>query len=189
MTQLYADVAPLIADPGSKRRAASGSPRLTEIDAYAGAMKIALGRVMMGSPPTATAQALGAVLGDLAQFQQEVAKVKDDEALSQLEADLLRLAARRAMSSRWHAMRSWPLWESVDYLPAVNGIAYRGADLQQQLEAALAPRRLAVLNTQRMKHHGHALGRTQQLPCGVLRPSRGERYRWSAASAPSAPVN
>jgi nucleoside 2-deoxyribosyltransferase len=157
MTQLYADVAPLIADPGSKRRAASGSPRLREIDAYAGAMKIALGRVMMASPPPATAQALGAVLGDLAQFQQEVAKVKDDEALSQLEADLLRPAAKASheLAMARNALLARPLWESVDYLPAVNGIAYCGAaDLQQQLEAALAPRGLAVLNTQRMKHHG-----------------------------------
>ena len=157
VTQLYADVAPLIADPGSKGRTASGSPRLKEVDAYAGAMKVALGREMMGVPPPATAQALAAVLGDLAQFQQEVANLEDDDALSQLEADLLRPAARarHELAMARHALVARPLWESVDYLPSVNAIAYcGGADLQRQLAAALAPRRLSVLNTRRMTHHG-----------------------------------
>jgi TIR domain len=98
---------PLPPEDHRKIEEGEGSPRLTEVDAYAGAMKAALGRELMESPPAATAAALGAVLGDLAKFQQMVANA-DDDALAQLESDLLRPAARqhgRAMSWRWLAMR------------------------------------------------------------------------------------
>lgn len=158
--QFYAESAPMLADPGSKARTAGGSPRLKEVDAYAGAMKTALGREIMESPPEATAAALGAVLGDLATFQREVSEAgEDDEALTQLEYDLLRPAARarHELAMTRHALIARPLWESVDYLPVVNAIAYSGAaDLQQQLEAVLVRRRLTVLNSMRLQNHGQA---------------------------------
>jgi nucleoside 2-deoxyribosyltransferase len=155
---IYTDVAPLIADPGPKARLASGSPRLKEVDAYAGAMKAALGRELMESTPAATATALGAVLGDLLQFQQLAANA-DDDALAQLEHDLLRPAARsrHELSMARHPLIARPLWESHEYMPQVNAIAYSGAqDLQQQLEAALAGRQLAVHNPKRSQNHGQS---------------------------------
>ncbi len=155
---IYADTAQLFADPGPKARIASGSPRLNEVDAYAGAMKAALGRELMESPPAATQEALGAVLGDLAKFQQMVANA-DDDALAQLESNLLRPAARARhdLAMARHALIARPLWESVEYMPQVNAIAYSGAqDLQRQLEAALAPRQLIVLNTKRLQNHGQS---------------------------------
>ena len=103
--QLFADAAPFFADPGPKARVGNRSPRLKEIDAYVGAMKAAIGRELAELPPAATAEALGAVLGDLSKFQQMLADA-DDEALAQLETRPC--CARphdRAMNSRWRAMR------------------------------------------------------------------------------------
>lgn len=158
--QIYADVAPQLADPGSKARTAGGSPRLKEIDAYAGAMKTAIGRELMESPPAATAAALSAVLGDVATFQQKVSDAgADDDALAQLECDLLRPAARARhdLAMTRHALIARPLWESVDYLLDVNTIAYSGAaDLQKHLETATAARRLSVANAKRLQNYGQS---------------------------------
>ncbi len=158
--QIYADVAPQLADPGSKVRTAGGSPRLKEIDAYAGAMKTAIGRELMESPPAATAAALSAVLGDVATFQQKVSDAgADDDALAQLECDLLRPAARARhdLAMTRHALIARPLWESVDYLLDVNTIAYSGAaDLQKHLETATAVRRLSVANAKRLQNYGQS---------------------------------
>lgn len=156
--QLFADAAPFFADPGPKARVGIRSLRLKEIDTYVGAMKAAIGRDLMESPPAATAEALGAVLGDLSKFQQMVSDV-DDEALAQLESTLLRSAARsrHQLAMSRHALIARPLWESVEYMPNVNAIAYSGAaDLQGQLADALASRRLSVLNTTRLQNHGQA---------------------------------
>lgn len=156
--QLFADAAPFFADPGPKARVGVRSLRLKEIDAYVGAMKAAIGRELMESPPHATAEALGAVLGDLSKFQQTVSDA-DDEALAQLESTLLRSAARsrHQLAMSRHALIARPLWESVEYMPNVNAIAYCGAaDLQRQLADALASRQLSVLNTTRLQHHGQA---------------------------------
>ncbi|MGH8265582.1 MAG: hypothetical protein ACRET4_19060 [Steroidobacteraceae bacterium] len=155
--QLYADMAPHMADPGSKARTASGSGRLKEVDAYAGDIKTAVARELMEGPPAATSEALGAVLGDLGRFQQEVAAGPDDEALAQLEAELLRPAARarHELAMTRHALIARPLWESVEYLPAVNALFYSGAaDLQEQVEVLAAPKRLYVLNTKRLQNYG-----------------------------------
>ena len=149
--QLYADMAPFFADPGPEARAGSGSARRREVNEYAGAIKVALGRELMEAPPEATAAALGAVLGDLKRIQDEVAEATDDDALAQLESKLLRPAARarHELAMTRHALIARPLWESVEYLPTVNTIAYSGgADLQARLEAALAPRRLMVSKRQ-----------------------------------------
>ncbi len=155
--QLARDIAPMFADPGPSRRAARGSPLLKEIDSYAGAMKAALTLELMPPPPSATAEAVAAVLGDIREFQEKVADVTDDEELAQLEHTLLRPAARvrHELALTRHALIARPLWESVDYLPVVNAIAYSGAaDLQQQVEAALASRRLTVLNSKRLQNLG-----------------------------------
>jgi hypothetical protein len=96
------------------------------------------------------------VLADLTAFQHQVAGV-DNDALAQLQHDLLRPAARarHELAMTRHALVARPLWESFEYLPAVNAIAYSGAaDLQRQLEVALAPRRLTVHNTKRLQNHG-----------------------------------
>ena len=156
--QLFADAAPFFADPGPKARVGNRSPRLKEIDAYVGAMKAAIGRELAESPPAATAEALGAVLGDLSKFQQLLADA-DDEALAQLKFTLLRAAARsrHELAMARHALIARPLWESVEYMPQVNAIACCGAlDLQRQLADALAPRQLTVLNTGRLQNHGQA---------------------------------
>ena len=74
----------------------------------------------------------------------------DDEALAQLESTLLRAAARsrHELSMARHALIARPLWESVQYMPNVNTIAYCGAeDLQRELADALAPRQLWSLPT------------------------------------------
>lgn len=155
--QVYADSASMLADPGAASRIARATPRQKEIDAYAGAMKVALGRELMESPPAATASAIGAVLGDLTTFQQRVAGVTDDDALAELERDVLRPAARarHELAMTRHALLARPLWESVEHVAQVNAVAYSGAaDLQQALEAALAPRRLAVAGTRRLQGHG-----------------------------------
>jgi len=105
----------------------------------------------------ATREALKGVLGDLVKFQIEVAAVGDDDALAQLEAQLLRPAARTRhdVAMGCHALVAQPLWQSVDYLPAVNTVAYSGSqDLQQQLESALAPRRLTVSSAKRTQNFG-----------------------------------
>jgi hypothetical protein len=155
--QIYADSASMLADPGAAARVAGGSPRLREVDRLAGAIKVALGRELMEAPPAATASALAAVLGDLTRFQQLVAEVADDDALAQLEADLLRPAARarHELAMTRHALIARPLWESIDYLPQANDVAYAGgADLQPQLEAAVGPRRLTLVGTRQLQNHG-----------------------------------
>ena len=154
--QLYAAFNQAIADPGPASRVGAGNTRLKRIDAYAGAMKVALGEYMMESPPKATADAIGAILGDLMQFQNEIAKGGDDT-LAQLESELLRPAAHalhELMMTR-HTLVARPLWESVQYQPAVNRIAYSGSkELYRTLEAAVAPHRLMVSRAQRLKNHG-----------------------------------
>ena len=155
--EIFADSAPMLADPGTAARVAHGGPRLREIDGYAGAIKVALGRELMEAPPSATASAIAAVLGDLTRFQQLVADAADDDALAQLESDLLRPAARARhdLAMTRHALIARPLWESADHLPQANDVAYAGAaDLQQQLEAALGPRRLNLVSTRQLQHHG-----------------------------------
>jgi nucleoside 2-deoxyribosyltransferase len=154
--QLYADAAPMLANPGAAARTTAGSPRLRELDGYAGAIKTAIGRELMESPGSATTEALGAILGDLSTFQQQVAGLTD-EALTQLESSVLRAAARahHELTTTRHALIARPVWESFDYLPAVNAVAYSGAaDLQQQLEAALSERQLSVLNSKRLQNRG-----------------------------------
>jgi nucleoside 2-deoxyribosyltransferase len=156
--QLFADAAPFFADPGAKTRVAGGSPRLSEVDAYVGEIKAAIARELMEPLPAATAEALGAVLGDLSKFQQMVADA-DDAALAQLESTLLRPAARarHELAMARHALIARPLWESVEHMPQVNAIAYAGGhDLQRELETALAPRQLTVLSARQLQNHGQS---------------------------------
>ncbi len=153
--QLMGEIASLVADPGSAKRT-PGTPRAREVDAYAGAMKTALMREIV-EVSEATKDALNGVLGDLLKFQNAVAGVSDDDALAQLESQLLRPAARtrHEVAMGRHALVARPLWQSVEYLPAVNTVAYSGgADLQQQLESALAPRRLTVSSAKRTQNFG-----------------------------------
>ena len=161
--QLFADAAPFFADPGPKARVGGHSPRLKQIDAYVGAMKAAIGREVMEAPPAATAQALGAIMGDLSTFQQALSDA-DDEALAQLESTLLRAAARsrHELAMARHGLIARPLWECVEYMPDVNVIGYCGADdLQRQLANALAPRQLEVAKARRLPNHGQ--GRWDEL--------------------------
>ncbi len=153
---LLADAAPLLSDPGSAARLRRASPRARQIDAYAGQMKVALGRELMEAPPTPTANAIGAILGDLTSFQQRVASADDDPGLAQLESDVLRPAARarHELLMARHAMLAQPLWEGGEFLPQVNVIAFAGAtDLQERLDRALAPRGLRLANDQRLQNH------------------------------------
>ena len=147
----------MLANPGAAARTTAGSPRLRELGGYAGAMKTAIGRELMESPGRATAEAMGAILGDLSTFQREVGGLTDDDALTQLESSVLRAAARapHELTTTRHALIARPVWESVDYLPAVNAVAYSGAtDLQQQLEAALSARQLSVQSSKRLQNRG-----------------------------------
>jgi hypothetical protein len=162
---IYSNFAQLFADPGPKERIAGGGSHLKEVDAYAGAMKAALIRELMESPPPATEAALAAVVRDLGKFQQLVANA-DDDTLAQLESDLVRPAARarHELAMARHALIAHPLWESDEYMLQVNAIAYSGAqDLQRQLEAALAARRLSVRNPKGLQNHGQS--RWDELNC------------------------
>ena len=156
LKQMFADLNPLLADPGPERRVAPAVPRAKEVDAYAGAIKVALGRQLMDTRPAAS-EAIGAVLGDVTRFQSEVTGVESDAALAQLEARLLRDAARarHELATIEHVLIARPLWESRDYMPEVNRIAFcGGADLLQQLRTTVEGRALTVSDARRLQNHG-----------------------------------
>jgi hypothetical protein len=155
MQELIADFMRYVADPGNT--SARATPRGREVLRHAGALKANVLREFKNPPPAATADAIGAVLGDLSKFQTEAAEAQNDDTLAALEAELLRPAARawHELSLTRHAMLARPLWESNDVMRSVNTLFYSGAnDLQARLERVAEGKRLTVDSTRRLQNHG-----------------------------------
>lgn len=153
--ELIADFMRYVADPGNA--SAQATPRGCEVLRHAGALKAAVLREFKNPPPAATAEAVGAVIGDLTKAQTELAQARDDATLAAIEAEVLRPAARawHELALTRHALLARPLWESNDVMRSVNTLFYSGAaDLQAALERVAEGKRLTVDATRRLQNHG-----------------------------------
>lgn len=155
MQELMADFMRYVADPGAA--SALATPRGHEVLRHAGALKTSVLHMAKNYPSAATAQAIGAVLGDLTSVQTEAAKAHDDDKLAQIEAGSLRPAARawHELVLTRHATLARPLWECKELTRAENTLFYSGAeDLRTRLERVAAGKHLSVENLRRLQNHG-----------------------------------
>jgi hypothetical protein len=133
------------------------TPRGREVLRHAGALKTSVLHLAKNNPPAATAEAIGAVLGDLTTVQTEAAAARSDEALVQLEAGTLRSAARawHDLVLTRHAQLARPLWECKELTRSDNTLFFSGAaDLQARLERVAAGKQLSADNTRRLQNFG-----------------------------------
>lgn len=152
---LMADFMRYVADPGTA--SVQATPAARELLRYAGALKTTLLRQFKDTPPASTAEAVGAIMGDVTKAQTEAAKAGDSAALAAIEAEVLRPAARawHDLSLTHHAVLARPLWESNEVMRTVNTLFYSGAkDLQTTLERVAESKRLSVDDTRRLQNHG-----------------------------------
>jgi len=153
--QLMDEFMPYIANPGTA--AVHATPRGREVIRHAGELKKMLLRQATNPLPAATAEVVGALLGDVTTVQQRAGEATDDAALLGLETGLLRPAARAAheLNLTRHALIARPLWACGEPVNRVNAIFFSGAgDLQALLETVAGAKGLEVENTRRLQNHG-----------------------------------